>query len=112
MNKAGFVSTAPPDPPDASVEEHIVTARQRVLAERQSLAARPSRHTGSPDEAWLRSRADWVLTAASVLIVLWVLVPALHVSAVVIVALLALAGTAFKAIASMGVASALRKMRR
>ncbi len=51
--------------------------------------------------AWLRSRSDLVLRAAFALIVLWLLIPGLHVGAL-IVALLALAGVGFKAIGTLG----------
>jgi hypothetical protein len=50
-----------------------------------------------------------VLIAAVLLIVLWELVPGSKLSAAVIIALLALAGTAFKSVASIGVASACDK---
>lgn len=109
-SKSRFAATSQPDPRNSELEERVFAAAKRQdIAERRLRDARGRGRAIARAEAWLRSRGDCVLIAAVLLIVLWELVPGSKLSAAVIIALLALAGTAFKSVAPIGVASACDK---
>jgi hypothetical protein len=112
-SKSHFAAKSSPDPTNFEREKSAFIARKAEgdVQRFDTTAARKRRRSLSSDEAWLRSRADYVLVAAVLLIVGWELVPNSRLSAAVIIALLALAGTGFRAIAAIRVAATSRKSR-
>ena len=111
--KARFAAQSQPDLTNNEHEGRVFASGKREGAAQRTRKSttRPSRSIAKRTEKWLRSRADCLLVGVFFAIMACVAVPSSHVSAVITIALLAVARTAFQAVASIGVASASRNRR-